>query len=274
VGSTTPSRTILAVTATDAWDPNQYHRLRGERSQPFFDLLALVERDDTAPRVVDLGCGTGELTAEAHAALGATQTIGIDSSASMLEQAAGLHMAGLSFREGDLAQFGDPDGVDVIVSNAALHWVPDHDAVLARWRDALRAGGQIAVQMPTNADHPSHVLARAVAEEEPFLSAFDGEPPTDPVLRVRSPEDYAVVLDRLGFPRQHVRVQVYPHRMASTSEVVEWVKGTNLTRFEARLPAGLYAEYLDRYRTRLLDTLGDQRPYLYTFKRVLFWARL
>jgi trans-aconitate 2-methyltransferase len=262
------------VTATDAWDPNQYHRFRGERSQPFFDLLALVERDDTAPRVVDLGCGTGELTAEAHAALGAAQTIGVDSSASMLEQAAGLHVAGLSFREGDLAQFDDPDGVDVIISNAALHWVPDHDAVLTRWRDALRAGGQIAVQMPTNADHPSHVLARAVAEEEPFLSAFDGEPPTDPVLRVRPPEDYAVVLDRLGFPRQHVRVQVYPHRMASPSEVVEWVKGTNLTRFEARLPAGLYAEYLDRYRTRLLDTLGDQRPYLYTFKRVLFWARL
>jgi trans-aconitate 2-methyltransferase len=262
------------VAAPDAWNPDQYHRFRGERAQPFFDLLALVERDGERPRVVDLGCGTGELTAEAHTALGARQTVGIDTSTAMLEQAVAHVTDGLSFREGDLAQFDDPDGVDVILSNAALHWVPDHGTVLARWRDALRDGGQVAVQMPTNADHPSHVHARALAEEEPFLSAFDGDPPTDPVLRVRPPEDYAVLLDRLGFARQHVRVQVYPHRLASTTEIVEWVKGTNLTRFEARLPTDLYTEFLERYRARLVDALGDERPYLYTFKRVHFWARL
>jgi trans-aconitate 2-methyltransferase len=205
--------------------------------------------------------------------LDAEETVGIDSSASMLDQARALDVHGLSFREGDLASFADPDGVDVILSNAALHWVPDHDAVLARWRDALRDGGQLAVQMPTNADHPSHVLARALAEEEPFACAFDGEPPTDPVLRVRPPEEYAVLLDRLGFERQHVRLQVYPHRLASTGEVVEWVKGTNLTRFERSLPPELYAEFLERYRARLLEVLGDQQPYLYTFKRILFWAR-
>jgi trans-aconitate 2-methyltransferase len=82
------------------------------------------------------------------------------------------------------------------------------------------------------------------------------------------------MLDRLGFTRQHVRLQVYPHHLASTADVVEWVKGTNLTRFERRLSPELYAEYLDRYRARLLDALGDHRPYLYTFKRILFWARL
>jgi trans-aconitate 2-methyltransferase len=261
------------VTTPDAWDPDQYHRFRGERSQPFFDLLALVERDGARPQVVDLGCGTGELTAIAHETLGAGETVGIDSSRAMLEQARTLDVEGLSFREGDLARFNDPDGLDVIVSNAALHWVPDHDAVLARWRAALRDGGQVAVQMPTNADHPSHVHARTLAEEEPFLSAFDGDPPADPVLNVRKPEEYAVLLDRLGFTRQHVRVQVYPHRLASTAEIVEWVKGTNLTRFEARLPADLYAEFLERYCARLVDTLGDHRPYLYTFKRILFWAR-
>ncbi len=180
---------------------------------------------------------------------------------------------GLTFREGDLASFADPDGVDVILSNAALHWVDDHEAVLTRWRESLRDGGQVAVQMPTNADHPSHVLARALAEEEPFVSVFEGGPPTDPVLRVLPPEQYASMLDRLGFERQHVRLQVYPHHLASTSDVVEWVRGTNLTRFEQQMTPELYGEFLDRYRARLLDALGDQRPYLYTFKRILFWAR-
>ena len=81
------------------------------------------------------------------------------------------------------------------------------------------------------------------------------------------------MLYRLGFARQHVRLQVYPHQFEYSGEVVEWVKGTNLTRFESRLTPELYAEYLDRYRTRLLDALGEHRPYLYTFKRILFWAR-
>ena len=81
------------------------------------------------------------------------------------------------------------------------------------------------------------------------------------------------MLDASASPRQHVRLQVYPHHLESSGEVVEWVKGTNLTRFERRLPAELYAQYLDRYRARLLDVLGDHRPYLYTFKRILFWAR-
>jgi trans-aconitate 2-methyltransferase len=232
------------VAATDAWKPDQYHRFRGERSQPFFDLLALIDSDVEQPQVVDMGCGTGELTAEAHRVLGAATTVGIDSSVAMLERASAIDVEGLAFRRGDLAQFDDPDGVDVIISNAALHWVPDHDGVLERWRDALRDRGQVAVQMPTNADHPSHVLARALAEEEPFLSALGGDPPPDPVLGVRPPEEYAVLLDRLGFARQHVRLQVYPHRLESTADIVEWVKGTNLTRFEARLPADLYGEFI------------------------------
>jgi trans-aconitate 2-methyltransferase len=154
-----------------------------------------------------------------------------------------------------------------------LHWVPDHEHVLARWRDALADDGQLAVQMPTNADHGSHVVAREIAEEEPFLSAFDGSPPPDPVGRVLRPEEYSRMLDRLGFARQHVRVQVYPHHFESTAGVVEWVKGTNLTRFENRLPPDLYAAFLDRYRVRLLEVLGDHQPYFYPFKRILFWTR-
>jgi trans-aconitate 2-methyltransferase len=92
---------------------------------------------------------------------------------------------------------------------------------------------------------------------------------------VLKPEDYATILYELGFADQHVRLQVYGHRLVSTAEVVEWVKGTSLTRFASRLPDGLFDEYVDRYRTRLVDTLGMHEPYFYPFKRILFWgARL
>jgi trans-aconitate 2-methyltransferase len=54
--------------------------------------------------------------------------------------------------------------------------------------------------------------------------------------------------------------------------VVEWVRGTSLTRYAARLPDELFSEYLDRYRSRLVETLGVQEPYFYPFKRILFWG--
>jgi trans-aconitate 2-methyltransferase len=256
---------------SDSWDPEQYSKFREERAAPFYDLLGLV-RPVPNGTVADLGCGTGELTAAAHERLGARRTIGVDSSPTMLAKATEHPTLGLEFAEGDIGTFSSADPLDVVLSNAALHWVPDHPAVLARWTAALGEAGQLAVQVPANADHPAHVLASELAEEEPFRSAMGGAPPADPVRRVLRPEEYATILDQLGFVEQHVRLQVYGHRLASTGEVVEWVRGTSLTRYAARLPDELFSEYLDRYRSRLVQTLGVQEPYFYPFKRILFWG--
>jgi trans-aconitate 2-methyltransferase len=256
----------------DCWDPDQYHRFRTERSAPFFDLLALVQATDR-PHVADLGCGTGELTADAHRVLGARATVGIDSSPAMLDHARELAVDGLTFAAGDIAVFDPPEPFDVLISNAALQWVPDHPTVLARWTAALTDRGQLAVQMPKNSDHPSHRLASDVAMEQPFLDAFAGAPPPDPVLAVAKPEEYAQLLDDLGFTEQHVRLQVYAHRLASSADVVEWVKGTSLTRFRDVLAPDIFDAFVDRYRVRLLEVVGARSPYLYTFKRILFWAR-
>lgn len=256
----------------DAWDPAQYERFKAERTAPFRDLLELI-RPVPGGRVVDLGCGTGELTAEVHASLGARQTVGIDNSEAMLERARGFDARGLAFRLDDISMFGASDGpVDVVFSNAALQWLGDHRSVLARWSSALGAGGQLAVQAPANVDHPSHTTAVDVAGEEPFASAIDPAVIEDPVRSVLPPEAYAELLDQLGFDEQRVRLQVYGHRLASTGDVVEWVKGTSLTRFRRAMPDDLFASFLDRYRTRLIERLGDKSPYFYAFKRVLFWG--
>ena len=250
-----------------AWDPAQYNRFAAERSQPFHDLCDLLE-PVVSPRVVDLGCGDGRLTSLLHRRLEASSTLGLDSSPAMLEEAASRATSALHFEEGDLARWQGSD-VDLVFSNAALHWVGDHADVLSRWTGSLRPGGQLAVQVPANADHPSHVVARELAEE-----LLGPEAPADPVeTNVLVIERYAEILYSLGYERQHVRLQVYGHLLDSTADVVEWVKGTSLTRFKRVLAPADFGRFLDEYRNRLVARLGDQRPYFYPFKRILLWGR-
>ena len=249
--------------ARDTWSPDQYARFRGERQQPFFDLLALV-RAEPQMRVVDLGCGTGELTRALHRHLGARETLGLDSSGAMIARRDAQGESGLRVARGDIVDFVAAEPFDLVFSNAALHWLPDHPALLARLTGALRPGGQLAVQVPANHDHPAHVVAAEVAAE------FGIQPRAWPVLL---PERYAAVLDGLGYVEQHVRLQVYVHHLDSREDVVEWVKGTLLTDYERQLTPAAFADYLAAYHERLLPLLEDAHPYFYAFKRILMWGR-
>ena len=254
----------------DTWNPAQYERFRAEREQPFHDLVALITQRGIR-RVVDLGCGTGLLTAALHRELGAGETLGVDSSPAMLERADTLAVSGLRFVRGDINEWQPDESVDVVFSNAALQWLPDHPKLFQRLTGMLASSGELAVQVPANFDHVSHTLASQVALEEPFASAMGHYVRAFAVLE---PEAYATLLHELGFAAQTVRLQVYGHVLESVDSVVEWVRGTLLTDYESRLPDALYRQFLERYRERLRASLGDQRPYFYPFKRILLWGRL
>ena len=225
--------------------------------------------------MVDLGCGDGDLTVAAADRLGVDSLLAIDSSPAMIERAMRHNAAGRTFAAGDLSSWTSAGDLDLVFANASLQWVPDHPAVLERWAASLAPRGQLAVQVPTNGDHPSHLVANEVAAQSPFLDAFDGHPPSDPAaVNVLRPEVYAGLLHEFGFRRQHVRLQVYAHVLDSSADVVEWVRGTNLTRFFKRLPTELHEPFVDAYRTALLERIGEHEPYLYAFKRILMWGRL
>jgi trans-aconitate 2-methyltransferase len=289
----------------DAWDPRQYDKFQREREQPFYDLLGLV-RPAPRMRVVDLGCGTGRLTHVAHQRLQALETIGIDRSDSMLtESRAGVLPPGLRFEigtiEGFVAQaFGTPTSAgaravppshaaspddrspgggtqsgeryDLILSNAAFHWVEDHEALLHGLAAALAPSGQLAFQVPAQHDELSHRVADELTEVEPFRTAFAGWRRPQPVL---TPEAYARLLYRCGFADPNVRLIVYPHVLASRDQVVEWMKGTLLTEFERRLPPGsdLFTQFVEEYRRRLIDRLDASQPFFFPFKRILCWGQ-
>jgi trans-aconitate 2-methyltransferase len=249
-----------------AWNPDQYGRFRDERAQPFRDLLALVQ-PRPGMRVADLGCGTGELTLELHRALGARETLGLDSSASMLAKAP--QAPGLRFEEGDIAEFAPAQPFDLIFSNAALHWLPDHPTLLRRLTAALSPGGQLAVQMPMNDEHPSHQTAYDLARSREFRRLLGGYERREPLLE---PVQYAAWLHRLGFVLQQVRTQIYSHLLDDRAQVIEWNRGALLTEYQKRLKPADWEKFLARYREMLLPQLEDEHPYLYTYPRILIWG--
>lgn len=253
--------------SSDPWNPDQYEKFKRERYQPAYDLMDLVV-PKADMRVIDLGCGTGELTAALHEHLANATTTGLDRSPAMLEKARAIEGEGLEFRLGDIGGFDDFATYDLIFSNAALQWVPNHADLFDRMLKALKPGGQIAVQVPRNTDHPSQTVVFELGREEPYRARL----PAQPVIGVLEPEEYAVLLHRLGFNQIHVRLQVYLHLLESREAVVEWVKGTLLTDYQKALPADVYARFLEEYRRRLMEKLDDSRPYPFTFKRILMHA--
>jgi trans-aconitate 2-methyltransferase len=257
------------VLSADGWDPNAYGRFAGERSRPFYDLLGLV-----APvpggRAVDLGCGTGELTRALHERTGAAETLGVDSSDAMLAKAVAHEGGGLRFERGDIGAFAPPEPYDLVFSNAALHWLADHPALLARLTGAVKPGGQLAFQVPDNFDHASHLAAERVAAEEPFAGALGRSAHPRNVL---PPETYAAILDRLGYTEQTVSLQVYGHHLDSREGVVAWVEGSLLSEYRRKLPEALYDRFVERYRERLFAMVADERPFFFPFRRILVHAR-
>ena len=246
------------------WDPTQYHKFQAERSAPFFDLLALVEVRPNL-KVVDLGCGTGELTSHLAALPGSLVT-GIDSSAQMLEKARAFETPRLRFEQGDQARLrGD---WDLIFSNAALQWSEQHKHLMPRLYERLNPGGQIAVQVPSNHNHISHQIYRETAEEEPFKSVLKGFQRYAPVLSI---DEYANLFFKCGAENIVVFEKVYPHILANSDAVVEWISGTALVPYFERL-----GEYKEKFvvvlRTKMHAAMPDS-PVFYPFRRTLFSAR-
>lgn len=256
----------------DRWDPAQYERFKQQRSAPFFELLELLDRDGASGgEVVDLGCGTAEHTATLHTRLGAGHTLGIDRSATMLAKAASTVEAtpGLDVREQAIEDYAPERPLDVVFSNAALHFVDDHPALFSRMAGWLAPGGQLAIHLPANHGFHTHRVADEVAAEAPFAEALGGYQREVPVL---TPRAYAELLASLGFEEPRVTLRVFPHVLPSAEDVFEWVKGSLLTEYEKRLPETLRASYVARYRERLLKRLPDERPFFFAFERILLHA--
>jgi trans-aconitate 2-methyltransferase len=240
------------------WDPAQYQRFERERAQPFHDLVARIP-EGPVRRAADLGCGTGELTRSLLSCWRGAEVVGVDSSETMLERArshakshteSSLPPARLRFVHADLRTWEPAAPLDRIVSNAALQWVADHDALLARLVGFLAPGG-------------------ALWCDARFASQL-GEAPTD--RRVAESSWYGERLLDLGC-NVDVWETVYLHRMDGAAGIVEWVKGTALRPVLSRLDTTASEAFLAAYTERVREAYpSGPHGTWFPFRRLFFVA--
>lgn len=215
-------------TRSPRWDPAQYRRHGAERSRPLTELLTRVPELPAAPRIADLGCGPGAPTASLFRRWPDARVTGYDNSPEMLAEArlvAAPAGGTLAFVEADLATWRPEEPLDLIVSNAALQWVPEHWRRLPDWVDGLAPGGTIAFQVPGNFDAPSHALIREIAALPRWRARLAGVLRTDDW--VLSPERYLAELAPLC-AGVDVWETTYLHRLDGADPVLDWVRGTGL----------------------------------------------
>jgi trans-aconitate 2-methyltransferase len=249
------------------WNPQQYLAFEDQRLRPALDLLARIPLE-SPESIVDLGCGTGNVTALLKQRWPNADITGVDNSPEMLAKARNIE--GIRWAEADVASWSPLESVDLIFSNATLHWIADHSRLFPRLMEVLKPKGILAVQMPRNFDAPSHTLIRDIAASGPWQGSLQ------PVLGkagVLSPADYYEILSPCEGSLELWETE-YLHILEGENPVADWTRGTTLVPVLDALEEPQKAAFEAEYRARIRAAYPPRQDgkTLFPFKRLFLVA--
>ena len=253
-----------------SWSAAQYVKFEAERNRPIFDLLARIPDADIRT-AVDIGCGPGNSTEWLKARFPDAQVTGLDSSTDMVE-AARKRLPQIDFQVADITTWQAETPVDLILANAVLQWLPDHEALFPRLIGMLNPGGVLAIQMPDNLDEPSHRLMREVAADGPWKDKLVGA--ADSRAERRPAEWYYGILKDMA--EVDIWRTTYYHTLEGGADaIVEWFKGSGLRPFLEPLNEDEKAAFLDCYHREVARAYAafPDNTVLLPFPRLFIVAR-
>ena len=221
--------------------------------------------------MVDLGCGAGNLTMLLAQRWPGASIVGIDSSAEMV--AAAPDSDDVEFVVGDIRDWRvrrvGVQGIDVLVSNAALQWVPGHLDLLGGLVETVAPGGWFAFQVPGNFEEPSHTIRRELAAETAYVEHTAGVATPD----AHDAATYLRVLTDLGCVVDAWET-TYLHVLTGPDAVFDWVSGTGARPTLQALPADLRPPFEEEFRRRLREAYPERDGVVVLpFRRVFVVAR-
>ncbi len=229
------------------WDTKLYLTFEEERNQPCRDLLARI-RISAPARIVDLGCGPGNSTAILRARWEDADLTGVDSAPEMLASARQT-ASDVHWTLGDLRSWTPAGAYDLVFSNAALQWVPEHAGLIPRLWSWVAPGGALAFQVPVRTTPPAawvRALERARARSGGDTAPLENVERSE----VLSPAEYFELLAPTA-ARVDLWDTEYDHVLPGPDAIVEWTRGTALREYLARLAD-------DATRTRFLSAYREE----------------
>lgn len=250
------------------WNPQAYEAFADHRMRPAIDLLGRVALE--APRrIVDLGCGSGNVTLLLAQRWPRARILALDSASEMLAQAH-TRSAAIEWQQAELGTWQASEAFDLVYSNAALHWLPDHATLFPRLAKAVAPRGVLAVQMPSNFSAPSHVMMHELALETPYRVHLERVLRPAPVLEANA--YYALLAAR--FAHVDVWTTEYLQVLRGDNPVADWTRSTWLGGLLDALPGPLRdpfeAEY--RRRMRIAYPKREDGSTLFAFRRLFMVA--
>lgn len=234
------------------WSAKQYSTFEHERTRPVRDLVAAIATPDVQV-AIDLGCGPGNSTEVLAERFPQANVTGMDSSDDMLVNAR-KRLPALNFALAQIESWNPDQTFDVILANASLQWVPDHDTLYPRLVSKLNAGGSLAVQTPDNMEEPSHRLAREVAAQGPWASKISAvrHPPR------HNATFYYELLQPLCSSVDVWRTTYHHPLKGGHQAVVDWFESSALRPYLAPLDEAQKTAFLERY----LQAISEAYPAL------------
>jgi trans-aconitate methyltransferase len=240
-----------APSKTFAWDPAAYASNSSTQQTWGRELIAKLDLRG-GERVLDVGCGDGKVTADIARALPRGTATGIDASPQMIEfarkQFPRSKVSNLEFQVMDARHLRFAPQFDLIFSNAALHWVDDHQAFLRGASACLRAGGRLMVSCGGKGNAQDVFVAlRPEIRLKRWREFFRRMP--KPYF-FYSPQDYRKWLPRFGFETHTVRLAPKDAVYTGRAGLTTWLYTTWLP-YTQRVPEPLREEFIaavaDRY---------------------------